>query len=153
MGTRKTEVHRSALPLLRRIKDGRLKRQEVEKKLDIKPQHLTNWLTRGVPARRLPDVAAVCDLSTDEYRLEAGMVIRARGKDLLAQALLTDFRALPEGLREHIARKTAALRELCQDMPKFLMESLKPPKDPEKYKEWERDIEILMARFRTGGDD
>lgn len=64
-----------------------------------------------------------------------------------AAGLLEDFNALPEWLKEHIARKTAELRRYADSLPEIMKEGMKaPPKDPESYRTWERNIEAEMAR-------
>lgn len=156
MAKRQNEVHRTALPLLQRINAGKFTRTQVAKKLDVQQQHVTNWLRRGIPASRLSDVAALCEISTDEYRLEAGLVKFSKAKQgKLASAPHTaDFDALPAGLQDYIERKTRELRALHEALPAWLREKFdSPPKDPAQYATWERDIEGLIAKFRPDGKD
>lgn len=75
MATRSTPVHDTALPLLRRINDGRFTKAEAARSLGVLPQHITNWLARGIPAAQLHRVAALCKLTTDQYRAEAGLPV------------------------------------------------------------------------------
>lgn len=156
MSRRETEIHRTALPLLRRINEGKFTRTDVARKLDVKAQHVTNWLSRGVPSARLPDVAALCGVSTDQYRLEAGLLrgAKARQAKLETAPYLEDFEALPDGLQAYIASRTAQLRALYEGFPSWLRDKLDTaPKDPDQYRAWEIDIETLMARFSKGGPD
>lgn len=61
-------------------------------------------------------------------------------------ALLKDFNALPPVIREHIANKTRELRELVEAIkPTMRIVIQAPPKDPERYAEWERAIRELIA--------
>ncbi len=149
MSRRETEIHRTAIPLLRRINEGRFTRTEAAKKLDVLQQHITNWLRRGVPSARMPDVATLCGLSTDEYRLEAGLLSKGakpkQGK--LTTALhIEDFEVLPDGLQDYIIKKTSELRALYEGLP-TIRDKLSPPKDPDQYRAWELDIEVLISKF------
>lgn len=69
---------------------------------------------------------------------------RDRQSTIEAGQLIEDYRALPEGLQSHIARKTAELRRYADALPRFIRESLRPPADPESYRQWEQDIEADM---------
>lgn len=151
MAKRKTEMHRNALPLMQRINEGKTTRGKVAKALDVGPQHVTNWLRRGIPAARIPDVANHIGISTDEYRLEAGLLPKgAKGKQgkLHAAPHMRDFDALPDGLQSYIVRKTIELRRLYESLPAWLRDKLIPPKDPDQYRAWELDIETLISKFR-----
>lgn len=68
-----------------------------------------------------------------------------------AQLLLEDFEQLPDGLREHVARKTAELRAFSNAMPLFIRKNLIPPAEPEHYREWERELEGEMSRILKSG--
>lgn len=150
MARRKTGIHRTALPLFQRIKDKKLSRAKVQRELGIEPQVLTNWLSRGIAARRLPDVAAVCGISTDQYRLECGTTVRNKPKQgsLEAVALLVDFEKLPDGLKAYIERTTAELLEMYETMPSFLQIALKHRPDAASYREWEKGIREMVSKFK-----
>jgi len=60
------------------------------------------------------------------------------------EALLVDFEALPDGLKEHVVMKVAQLRRYVESLPDFLLVGLAPPKDPVRHREWERQIEADM---------
>lgn len=114
---------------------------------------ITNWRRRGIPRAQVGDVAGLMGLTFEQYMARAG--VRHHVADpqqqytLEADALMLDFLALPEGLREHVARKTAELRAYAQGLPSFLREALKPPADAERYRAWERDIEAAMLNLRS----
>lgn len=150
MAKRKLPIHQSAMPLIKLINEGKFTKSVVALKLHVLPQHVTNWLKRGIPAKRLHDVADLCGLSTDEYRREAGLPTHARGKQgtLDAGPFMQDFEALPPALQVYAARKTAELRTLYEGLPAWLRDKLQPPKDMDQYRAWERDIEALMLKFR-----
>lgn len=143
------------MPLMKRIGEGKFTKAGAAKKLNVLSQHITNWLRRGIPATRLHDVADLCGLDTDAYRLEAGLPTARRqpkqGK-LATHALVSDFEALPDGLQTYVSRKASELRRLYEGLPVWLREKMEPPKDPAKYREWERDIEALMFKFRGGNE-
>lgn len=67
-----------------------------------------------------------------------------------ADALLKDFNALPPGLQEHIARKTAELRRYSDALPEFIKSALRPPTDKEGYRAWEREMEADMHTKMNG---
>lgn len=153
MRKRTTPVHQSAMPLQKRINDGKFTKSQLAAKLDVRPQHVTNWLSRGIPSRRIQDVAALCGLNSDDYLREAGIESKhaaPKQQKLDSPALLQDFEVLPDGLRTHILRKTRELRDLYEALPVWLRDKLVPPKDPERYREWERDIEALVLKFARG---
>lgn len=138
MAKRLKEVHASAGPLWRCISGGKFTRAQAAKRLGlVDVQNITNWLSRGVPARRLSDVAELCGLSTDEYRAQAGLRHPPR---ITAPALSGQFQSLPDGLRTYIARKISDLHDYAQSLPSFLRSKLEPPPDHEEYVEWEQEL-------------
>lgn len=73
---------------------------------------------------------------------------------LEAVKLLEDYNALPDGLKSHVARKTAELRAYADALPDFLRKSLRPPPDPLAYRAWEKEMEADMARLmRSSGGE
>lgn len=63
--------------------------------------------------------------------------------------LLEDFEELPPAIQEHISQKTAELRELIDAVPETLRPLISaPPRDPERYREWEQMIKALIAEMR-----
>lgn len=127
------------------------------KKLNISPQRLNNWITREyIPAEWLPEIAAGLGISIVAYLMEAGRIpdnYPILNGSLEVSPLLRDFEALPAGLRQHITRRAAELRELVEDIPPKLKPLLipPPPKDPESYRQWELSIEALMDEFKRRG--
>jgi hypothetical protein len=121
-------------------------------RLGVSHGRLANWRTRGLPAAMLPEVAAYLGMTTDGYLEKIGRVsvrrmLQPPGQYTIeGEQLLADFYALPDGLREHIARKTAELRKYADALPSFLKDALKPPTDPESYRSWEKDMEDDMRR-------
>jgi hypothetical protein len=145
----------SAEPLFTRIR-GKGGASAFAEKLNVSEQVVSNWKRRGVPWRKLPKVAAALGISVERYLEEAGYPsVRAlthtpEQHTLEASALMEDFLALPDGLREYVARKAAELRKYADALPKFIRDALMPPSDPERYRAWERDIEADMLA-KTGG--
>ena len=144
---RKRAVHQSALPLLNFINSGKLTRAEVARKLNLDVQNVTNWLARGVPAKQLPEVAALCDLSTDEYRAQAGLGVKTRPdrpKNVMAEH---GYNALPIYLQQYVVRKIDNLLRTYNAVPIEMRMKLSPPKNPEQYRLWESEIESVLLRW------
>ena len=75
MAHRQKPVHPSALPLARRLDDRSFTRGGVSDALKLdNVQNVTNWLARGVPHSRMPQLARLFGLTVDEYLREAGML-------------------------------------------------------------------------------
>ena len=78
MANRTREVCDLSLPLLRRINEGKFTKSGAAAMLEkllgkpVRPQDITNWLARGIPPARIPAVARICGISTDQYYSEAG---------------------------------------------------------------------------------
>ncbi len=117
MATRTTPVHDTALPLLKRINQGLFTKAKVARELNVLPQHVTNWLARGIPAARLHDVAALCGLSTDAYRREAGLPINAKAPKIDGDALTAAERELLEAFRAGTGRWRATVAHLLSVAP------------------------------------
>lgn len=153
-GDAKKEGNISADPLFKRL--GRGGAVAFAKKINSSEQRVANWKRRGIPSRALPHVAAAIGLSVEQYLQEAGYpgvqgIEEPRIQYTLElDALKDDFLALPDGLREYVARKTAQLRAYADALPQFIRDALKPPVDPERYLAWERDIEADMMMKRQG---
>jgi transcriptional regulator with XRE-family HTH domain len=73
MSRREHPVAQSAMPLLSRITAKKFTKAEVARRMNVLPQHVTNWLRRGVPPKVLPQIAELCEISTDDYLVEAGL--------------------------------------------------------------------------------
>lgn len=149
MAKRKRPVHRTALPLLHCITAGKFTRAQVAEKLGLDVQNVTNWLARGIPAKELSSVASLCELSTDDYRIQAGLATRGpqrlpAGEDATEVA---PFEMLPEFLQIYITRKIAALLHRYESVPIWLRDKLAPPSDPDQYSQWETQIEAVMQRL------
>lgn len=141
-------------PLLRRLASKGAS-SALAKKLNISAGRLTNWKRRGIPWREFRQVLDALELTEEEYRAEAGYpgvqnVSEPRQSYTVEfAALRADFIALPDGLREHVTRKTAELRRYSDALPGFLRDALKPPSDPERYRLWEREMEDAVAKWRA----
>lgn len=147
---KRTAAKISATPFLRRLQDRGLNQAQFAREHGYTPADLTNWKVRGLPRGELPKIAAWCKISVDAYLAEAGGVPHPKepGQQttLEAAALLNDYDALPEGLKEIVARKAHGLREYVDSLPTFLREALKnAPSDPEQYRRWEREIEAALV--------
>lgn len=67
-------------------------------------------------------------------------------------AMIQDFRKLPTGLQAHVAAKTAELRELWEAIPATMRPLITdPPRDPERYREWEGNIRALASEAAQRG--
>jgi hypothetical protein len=73
MSRRQAPIARSAMPLIARINAGRFTKAELARKLNVPPQNVTNWLSRGIPPAVIPKIAELCEVSTDDYLVEAGL--------------------------------------------------------------------------------
>lgn len=136
-------------PMTRRL-DKRGDKAALCKKLGISQQVLSNWITRGVPEGRIPRLSAILGMSVERYYFEAGRPLEGTGRrqgELDSPMLVSDFEALPAGLRAVIARQTRELREMLDSVPAHLkpLFSSQPPADPERYREWEESIKALLA--------
>lgn len=154
MGKGATKI--PALPLFNRI--GRTKGGAAgfAKKIDLSEQRLSNWKRRGIPARELPRVTAALGINVETYLREASQSPDRAGEPGAqygseSATLIEDFAALPTWLQEHIARKASELRRYAESLPTFVRDGMKPPpKDAEGYRVWEREIELDMAKRRSG---
>lgn len=136
----------SAQPLLRRLREREISQSKFAVDHGYTPADVTNWKARGVPRGELPKIAAWCKLTVDAYLIEAGQPAPARQKGFEAHSLISDYEALPDGLKEIVARKAADLRRFVDGLPSFVRESLKQaPTDPQQYREWELEIEAAIA--------
>src|SRR5690606_34032471 len=52
--------------VMRRAREKRWTQSELAKRLDLLPQHVSNWKTRGVPPERYEAIADALDCSIDE---------------------------------------------------------------------------------------
>ena len=153
MAKRKRAVHQSAMPLFKFINSGRLTRAEVAKKLNLDVQNVTNWLARGIPAKQLSDVAALCELSTDQYRAQAGLGVKTRPnrpEDVMAAH---GYQALPIFLQQYVLRKIDSLLRTYNAVPNEMRKKLSPPKNPEQYRQWESEIESMLLRWAVFEND
>jgi hypothetical protein len=145
----------SSDPLFKRIGKKKGSAALFAAKLTVSEQALSNWKRRGIPRGEVPRVAAALGMSTETYLSEAGVptVLRQEGAQysLESATLLEDFNALPSWLQAHIARKTAELRKYADALPTMVREGMNnPPKDPERYRDWERRIEDDMLQRSSG---
>lgn len=78
MAYRQRPVHDTAIPLQNWMLENRKKGVDVARQLNIsQSQTITNWLARGIPAYKIPDVAKLCGFSTDQYLSLVGLSDRA----------------------------------------------------------------------------
>jgi hypothetical protein len=138
----------SAGPLISRLASRGVAQSKFAVDHGYKPADITNWKARGVPRAELPKIAQWCGLTVEAYLAEASGNQTGVQRPLEAAALLDDYNALPDGLKEIVARKAAALRRFVDAFPPFLRESLHHrPRDPAKHREWEQQIEDAIARL------
>lgn len=129
--------------------------------IDASGQQVNNWKRRGVPEAKIGRIASELGITYEQYMQEAGLSTGKKVQQTSSQytldrvALINDFEALPTWLQEHIARKAAELRAYAESLPAYVREGMKaPPKDPDAYRAWERNIESDMAnRVGAGGED
>ena len=70
----------------------------------------------------------------------------AAQKPLGSAALLSDFEKLPPTLQDRVLDTARELRELVEDLSPQLRQVISaPPKDPQRYAEWEANIRALIA--------
>jgi len=145
------EIHKSALPLLRRINDGTLTRADVSAHFGF-PVNVSNWLVRGISAKRLPEVAAACGLTTEEYLAEAGMAgDLALSRDLIAPdtPIAHDFNQLPPDLQRYLADKISDTVRNYKAIPKGMRLEPAPPRNSPQYAQWAANVEGLLAHMAT----
>jgi transcriptional regulator with XRE-family HTH domain len=145
-----TEPALPAGPMTVRLK-SRGDKTALCKKLGISPQTLSNWIKRGVPEGRIARLSAILGISVERYYFEAGKPLQGAGRkqgELDSPMLVSDFEALPAVLRAVIARQARELREMFDTVPEHLrpLFTSQPPADPERYREWEKSIEALLAQ-------
>lgn len=124
------------------------------KSMSMDQARLTNWKKRGIPFKQLPKIAAEMGIDTDEYLSRAGRLPEkaTKQRSLDGPAVSMDFDALPVGLQAHVAKTVAELRRLYESFPPASRALIfTPPKDLERYAEWERSIEALFHKFK--GDE
>lgn len=73
MRNRTRSIHDSARPLNARLLNGQLTRKKVADHFGFAQAAVTNWLARGISAKELPKVAALCGITYEEYLREAGI--------------------------------------------------------------------------------
>lgn len=136
-------------PMLKRLR-ARGDKAALCLKLSISQATLSNWLKRGVPKGRVAEVADALSMTTERYYFEAGRPLAGTGRkqgQLDTPMLVSDFEALPGGLRAVISNKARELRELLDSVPENLkpLFSSTPPTDPDSYRQWEASIEDALA--------
>lgn len=145
---KRTGARISARPLIARLAERGIAQRKFALDHGYTAADITNWKARGVPRAELPKIANWCGLTVEAYIAEA--TGRPVQRPLEAAALLDDYNALPDGLKEIIARKTAALRRYVDSLPPFLRDAMRrAPSDPEQYLKWEAQIEAAVTRLGT----
>ena len=148
---RKTPIHPSALPLADALEAHAFTRQEVAVHFKMDVQNVTNWIARGIPGRRITDVAEFCGMTTDEYRFKAGLTKKKPAATAKRSAVdLND--GLPDFLSNYLRRKIAKMRAQYAATPAWLLTKLAPPAGETEYRDWESHIETLMANFAALND-
>lgn len=150
MAKRKNPIHQTAMPLYAYMQGAKVRGTTVAERIGVKSQHVFNWLVRGIPAEQISNVAALCGISTDEYRKQAGIASTVeRGvplSDLTESTIAVEqIAALPPFLRHYIASKIRHMVRHYNAVPPYMRGRLDPPRDDaEQYAMWERDIEHLL---------
>jgi hypothetical protein len=127
----------------------------LAKQLHVTPAAVTNWRSRGIPARQLRGVTKFLRMSVEDYLRASNQQIGLHVAEppvqytTEASTLLEDYLALPEALREFIARKTRDLRKFSDHLPPALRQSMRTPADAEAYRAWEREIELETLKLRA----
>jgi len=136
-------------PLLRRLRDRQVSQSQFALDQGYTPADITNWKARGIPRAELAKVAAWCGLSIEAFIAEAsGKPVAPRQLQIDTAALVANYEALPQGLKEYVARKTADLRAFVDSLPAYAREGLRQaPADPARMREWEREIEASMSGY------
>lgn len=151
MGEVEKEPTIPALPLKSWLATkGRGAKTQFAKKLNISPGRLANWLRRGIPQGKVRAVALAMSVDYDGYLALAGVIeTKPKQIDIDDVSIMKDITALPPGLKAHLARKAAELRELYETFPSWIKHGMEnPPADPGAYKQWEQDIEAMIARYQ-----
>ncbi len=155
MGNRTRPVHATATPLSRRFEEGALSRKGVAKALGVEVQNVTNWLARGVPSEKIDDLAELCGITPEQYKVEAGM--RAKRKAVAPQPPSPDASQLsPEAIdvarawmqltppRRHAIREWVFLETVVAKHYPWLMVG-RP--HGESYNEYEKSVESDLVRI------
>lgn len=119
--------------------------EELSDKTGSAPRHVSqmNNGTRGMGARVARRFEAKLGLphgwmDTLKHAAPQG--------SLHAEKLLDDFSELPPSLQEHVSRIASELRALIDAVPEKLRPLISaPPKDPERYREWEQGIKQIVS--------
>ena len=146
MANRKKPIHPTAEPLFRLIREGRFTRAQAAEILGCSVQNITNMQSRGIPPNRVSDVASLCGMATDDYRLQAGLIPGAK-PTVLASTALQEFNLLPGFLQAYLQRKVSALLVRYNKIPLKLRKRLLPPSDVDQLRLWETEIENLVLRL------
>lgn len=145
---KRTNPRISARPLTTRLVERGVAQSKFAVDHGYTPADITNWKKRGLPRGELSKIATWCGLTVEAYLAEASGKPTVRHRPLEAAALLDDYEALPDGLKEIIARKAAALRHYVDSLPPFLRDAMrKAPADPAQYRKWEEQIEDAIAKL------
>lgn len=124
---------------------------EFARKMNSTPQVLTNWKTRGnIPLTALPEVVDVMGITQDGYMLLVQAKTRPPKQATFERtALLSDYDALPDGLREVVARKASELRKFIEALDPIYRDAFRnAPTDPEKNRAWEKEVEAAMEKLK-----
>lgn len=153
---RERTIHPTASILFEALSAGRITRAEVTRRLDLRNrQSVTNWLVHGIPPRHLPGVAALCGLSTDEYRAKVGLVTALESGAIepvatSTEQLVANFENLPAGLQLYVLRKVKEWRKYADTLPSFLRDAVKPPEDVGALRAWELEFFKAMEKQALG---
>ncbi len=145
MSNRQKPIHPTAAPLADCLKAHTFTRGEIAAHFGMDVQNVTNWCARGVPSKRMTEVAEFCGMTTDEYRFKAGLTKVKPPTHKHAVVDLSD--GLPECLQNYLRHKIVVMRNQYQTTPEWLRKKLDPPADEAEYQEWEASVEQLLASF------
>lgn len=125
-------------------------RTQLAAQLGIDLGRLSNWLRRGIPEGQVRFVAAAMGTDYYGYLAMAGIIeTKPKQIDIDDVSIMKDIAALPPGLKAHLARKASELGELYKGLPDWIKKAMEnPPVDPAAYKQWELDIEAMIARYQ-----
>ena len=147
---RKYPIHQTAIPLVSYIESVNRPKSWAAKKLGLPSQNVFNWFRIGVPANQMHRVAALCNMSTDDYLKAAGVVVAPLVPDSVIpadtdpQGPVRNVGELPEYLRHYIKRKVSTMLNAYDAIPAYARAGLVPPEDKEGYARWEREIEGFL---------
>lgn len=143
-----------ALELARRLREAmdhgphKISLTRLAGACNVTPQAVNGWRTTGKIAKKhLTTIARLTNKPIAHFLESASAAREPDGQYTIEQSqLLENYQALPDGLKEHLARKAVELRAYVDALPPFLREGLKPPAEWDAYKQFERELEADMEK-------